>query len=381
MMSCGSAPSNASSAFSRTAALWSVCTVWQSVERTSASLLRARNSSTAFMRESASNRWLLRRMYIKTLFTSSLFTVPCTVNGCCAFKRTSTCGGSFSAEGDTLIPATCAVCISIELKRVAEPFGVPSSMLAFCVFTPVCAVFAARCCNSLGPSIPTEKPINKSRAALHAGAGEIQLVGSNAPTARLTQPCSSSLSNASSKLARHPANSAASGSVRLLDSNATSAFSCASVSLHRSHSTRWLFISAISDASSSPAANRVHFSSNPLQISAAILSCCSCCISFRPHLSKRIKLLELDQSLPKNSPRLPHPIQACPQLPRRAKQRILYRLFRRPQHLPNRSQFQSLIMLHLENHSLAWRKPVQRRRNMRTQLLSQQMFLRIRSRP
>src|ERR1700693_1888320 len=136
----------------------------------------------------------------------------------------------------------------------------------------------AGCHKNLGPSTPTEKPNNNRTAALHAGAGEIQLTGSTAPTARRSHPRSSSRSNASSRLARHPASNAASGSIRLLESNATSALSCARVSLHRSHSTKWRFISATSDGSSSPAVNRVHRSSNPLHVPSGIFSRCSCCI-------------------------------------------------------------------------------------------------------
>ena len=111
--SCGSAPLSASRAFSRTAAFGSVCTAWQSTSRTSGSSFLARRRSTASSRTSGSKRSLLRRIFRSTLFTLSLLTVPCTRKGCCARICNSTWGGWPPPEGITLIPATCALCISI----------------------------------------------------------------------------------------------------------------------------------------------------------------------------------------------------------------------------------------------------------------------------
>jgi hypothetical protein len=51
---------------------------------------------------------------------------------------------------------------------------------------------AGECLKNLGPRIPTENPIKRSKAALQAGAGEIQLPGIHVLIARRNQPCSSS---------------------------------------------------------------------------------------------------------------------------------------------------------------------------------------------
>src|SRR5512143_76791 len=78
---------------------------------------------------------------------------------------------------------------------------------------------------------------------------------------------------------------------------------------------------------------------------------------------------------------LPHIRQRCPQLLGRAEQRVLGRLFRRVQGLADRSQLQSLVMLHLENNSLTRSQSRQRSRDSCSQFAPHQVAFRTCSRP
>src|SRR5580700_2392564 len=107
------------------------------------------------------------------------------MNGCCAFNCNCTRGGSLSDAGNTLIPATLAVCRSRELsaedgassEAVSETWGVEM----FDAVSESAPLSATGPRSRWGPNTPTENPIASKSAALHAGRGEIQLAGRNAP--------------------------------------------------------------------------------------------------------------------------------------------------------------------------------------------------------
>src|SRR5580704_1203861 len=103
------------------------------------------------------------------------------------------------------MPATLALCISRELRLEEEELEEEELAEAgFAVTTPDASatellevvagfvpVLPPGSRSKRGPSIPTENPISTSRAALHAGCGEIQLAGSSAPIVRRSQLFSS----------------------------------------------------------------------------------------------------------------------------------------------------------------------------------------------
>jgi hypothetical protein len=78
---------------------------------------------------------------------------------------------------------------------------------------------------------------------------------------------------------------------------------------------------------------------------------------------------------------LPHPVQACAQFSRRPEKSVLYRFFRRAEHIAYRPQPHSLMMLHLKNNPFAWRKPFHRGLDLLPDFSAQKLSFRVRRRP
>src|SRR6185437_8279912 len=74
---------------------------------------------------------------------------------------------------------------------------------------------------------------------------------------------------------------------------------------------------------------------------------------------------------------LAHRAERLAQLARRSKQRVLHRFLGGSKQIADRPKPQPLIMLHLENHAFAGRKPLHRRRDLHAQFLPEQPLFRI----